>query len=425
MNAFLHTPRLSRGTELSYARWLMATWSPTLEGFRAVFRRPSLSFAEVIWRWSFGAATTVLLAFGLLAYLDTLPVSNADQWMLRSAQPLFLSQALAHVFHGTALRVIVAGVILVSATSVLWILLGSIGRAATLSGLLDYIRRRAQLVATSNTVALAAASPADVSPNSLRALAGLRFLRVALALAAGAAAVGAVVMSSHVSTRTDPHPGLALFLITAGTFLIWTVWSSISWFLSTASIFVVRQGHDTFGAVLATVELFCRHTSAIVAVGTWFGTVHLVLFFIATSVVSFPLAFVGVIPPIVVIGAVLSLTLAYFAVVDALRIGRFAGYLAILEAPPAPPPVPPPPPIPDALHAMLSTRPETAMVDQDEPILSDSSALLEAQGSPSLPLSVTTATEVNPEPHSDISHGNTLETTPNETATQSKLTTDD
>ena len=62
----------------------MAAWSPTLEGFRTVFRRPSLPLAEVMWRWSFGAAACVLLGFGFLEYLDTLPVSNID---LLFAQP--------------------------------------------------------------------------------------------------------------------------------------------------------------------------------------------------------------------------------------------------------------------------------------------------------------------------------------------------
>ena len=42
--------------------------SPTLEGFRAAFRRPSLTFAEIAWRWSFGAAAVALFAFALLEY---------------------------------------------------------------------------------------------------------------------------------------------------------------------------------------------------------------------------------------------------------------------------------------------------------------------------------------------------------------------
>ena len=338
-----------------------------------------------MWRWSFGAAGTLLMGFALLAYLDTLPVSNTELLMLRSGQPMFVVQAISHVLRGSALRVIAVGVILFLALAVFWILLGSFGRAATLGPMLDYIRQRARLFAAQDAMA----SDSDVgnlSGGALRSLAGLRFLRVALALAAGVASLGAIIVSGFVSTKTNPQPGLVFLLITGATFLIWTTWSSLSWFLSTASIFVVRQGKNTFDAILASVDLFRERTGAVVAVGTWFGMAHLILFFVATSVVPFPLAFARVVPPILVIGVVFLLTLAYFAMVDALHMGRFAGYLAILEAPPAPPPMV----VPRELEAgtqlsTLSSLPELAMVDQDEPILSDSPALLEAQGSPSLP----------------------------------------
>jgi len=60
----------------------MAAWSPTREGFRAIWRQPALSLAEVAWRWSFGAAAGVLLSVGLLEYLDSLPVAGADALLL-------------------------------------------------------------------------------------------------------------------------------------------------------------------------------------------------------------------------------------------------------------------------------------------------------------------------------------------------------
>src|ERR1700756_509742 len=79
---------------------VMANWSPTLEGFRTVFRRPSLPLAEIAWRWSFGAAAVLLIVFGFFEYLDTLPVSGVDLFLLRSRQPFMVSQALARIFGG-------------------------------------------------------------------------------------------------------------------------------------------------------------------------------------------------------------------------------------------------------------------------------------------------------------------------------------
>jgi len=78
--------------------------------------------------------------------------------------------------------------------------------------------------------------------------------------------------------------------------------------------------------------------------------------------------------------AVLSLALVYFAMADSLYIGRLAGYVAILEAPPTPPPIPttapamqfPPAGISGSAHpSALGMAAENAMVDQDETILSD------------------------------------------------------
>ena len=151
-------------------------------------------------------------------------------------------------------------------------------------------------------------------------------------------------------------------------FLIWALWSSVSWFLAAAPIFVIREGKDTFGALLETATLFRKRPGPVISVGSWFGVTHLILLITASSVVVFPLAFTSFVPPLIVFSAVLFLTLAYFAIVDALYIGRLAGYLAILEAPPAPPG---PPIVSLSTGAPLAVQPDSAMVDQTETILSD------------------------------------------------------
>jgi hypothetical protein len=61
--------------------------SATAEGFRAAFRRPSLTLAEIMWRWSTGATASALFLFGLFEYLNTLPVTNGELLFLRTRQP--------------------------------------------------------------------------------------------------------------------------------------------------------------------------------------------------------------------------------------------------------------------------------------------------------------------------------------------------
>jgi hypothetical protein len=357
----------------------MAGWSPTLEGFRTMLRRPSLSLAEIMWRFSFGAAATVLCGLATIAYLDTLPVSGRDLLLLRAGHPLLVAQAIAHIFHGTALRVVIATAIMISALAILWILVASVGRFATLSPLLGYIRQRAHQIASAYDPAAAASdsSPEAITSNHLRSLAGLHFLRVVLGMAACASCVGVVVIARSVSTKADPRPGLAFLIFVSLAFLIWALWSSLSWFLAAAPIFVVREGRDTFGALLETATLFRNRPGPFIAVGSWFGLTHLLLLIGASTVVGFPLAFAGFIPPVIVLGAVFLLTLAYFALVDALYIGRLAGYVAILEAPP-PPPIPIRPPSSSTTRSQDTNQliaPEMAMVDQSETILSDTAPL--------------------------------------------------
>jgi hypothetical protein len=341
-----------------------------------MFRRPALSLAEISWRWSFGAAACVLLGLGFMAYLDTLPVDRTDLLLLRTGQPVLVAKAFSHIFHGSALRVALASIVLFSALALLWTLLASVGRGATLVSLFGYIRERAShFASTAGTITIPKSSELVAAHTShnwrLRSLAGLHFLRAALALAAGAAALGAVIVSGFVSTRSNPQPGLAFLFATATILLLWLIWSSISWFLSTASIFVVHQGRDTFAALSSTVDLCRERLGPVLAVGAWFGLAHLVLFLIATSVVAFPFAFVPLVPLGVALTAVFLLTLVYFAFVDTLYIGRLAGYVAILEAPPSPLPAPSLPPEPTTQHSAVRIQPETAMVDQDEVILSD------------------------------------------------------
>ena len=350
----------------------MSAWSPTAEGFRTMFRRPALPLAELSWRWSFGAAACVLLGLSFIAYLDTLPVTPADQLLLTTGHPVLVAKAFSHIFHGSALHVALASIVLFSALALLWILLASLGRGATLMSLLDHMRQRALHFAEAAGAIPGASEAVGTTDHwRLRSLAGLHFLRAALALAAGAAAIGAAILAGFVSTKSNPHPGLAFFLAAIAIVLLWLIWSSISWFLSIASIFVVRQGKDTFAALSTTVELCRERLGAVVAVGTWFGLAHLVLFLIATSVVAFPFAFFPLVPLGVVLIAVFLLTLLYFAFVDTLYIGRLAGYVAILEAPKMPPPPAVIAVVPPSIdHPATST--EIPMVDQDELILSDS-----------------------------------------------------
>src|SRR5215469_11238128 len=128
--------------------------SPTAEGFRAAFRRPLLTFAEITWRWVVGATATLLLFFGFIEYLDTLPVSSADVLFLRTRQPFLIGQAIAHILHGSIARGALSLMLAALLLTLIWIVAASLGRSAVVEAMIEYFRARfPATVATGNPAA--------------------------------------------------------------------------------------------------------------------------------------------------------------------------------------------------------------------------------------------------------------------------------
>src|SRR5438876_1439713 len=304
----------------------MSSHSPTLEGFRVLFRRPSLGLAEISWRWSLGFAAGILLFFSFVEYLDTLPVSDADLLLLRSHQPFLISHAIVHIFSGSGPRLVAAGLVLIFAMTLAWIGTASFGRGATLKGLVDYFGEDKIRSARRNF-------SSGEGARQFRSLAGLNFFRVGVTLAALVSCVGGLLLAGFASSTADPSPGSATLIFLSMVMLVWLAWAMLNWFLSLAAIFVVAEGRDAFGAVASAVD-FCRaRTGSVLAAGTWFEVAHVVVFVVASSGVAIPLAFSGVLPAGVILVGVLLVALLYFAIVDFIYVGRLAAYLAIVTFP--------------------------------------------------------------------------------------------
>jgi len=341
------------------------TFSPTAAGFRATFRYPSVTLAEIAWRWAVGATAIGLFFFSLFEYFATLPVSSGDRMLLRTRHPYLVGRAIAHIFHGSSNRMVLAFVVAGLLLIVLWVVASSVGRIAIVRALLEYFRGQ-----VNQAPAGVSGGERDVASNvstddfQAGALFRLNFLRAAGVVAAVVATIGAWILAGFASPAADPAPGLAffLFLFLAGS--VWVVWTVLNWMLSLAGLFAVRDGLAAMDAMFAAVS-FCRdRAGAVLTVSSWIGLAHGIVFMGTTTVVILPLAFAGVLPWRLIVLTMFLLTLAYFAVVDWLYTARLAGYVCIAEMPDAPPtplqPIPPAPPI------LLQTT-----IDRDELILGD------------------------------------------------------
>ncbi len=342
----------------------MARVSPTLEGFRAAFRRPSFALAEITWRWMIGATAFVLIFYGFFEYLNTLPVTSGELFFLRTRHPYLVWRALAHILRGSMSRGVIAMMVAALLLCLLWILAASLGRMATVRAMIDYFRERTAAFENAGTDKSEQQSPSDM-PLSLSSLLRLNFLRATVTLAAILGTIGAAILASMASTTVHPRPGLPFFLFLPMAALVGLFWWVLNWFLSLSTIFAVRDGADAIQAISSAVD-FCRDRfGAVLAVSTSTALLHIAAFVIATSMVSLPLGLMPLVPWRLVLLCMLVVSLLYFALADWISTARFAGYVCILETPAVLLAPPPPPPV-IAAPALLATT-----IDRDELILSD------------------------------------------------------
>jgi hypothetical protein len=292
--------------------------SPTLEGFRILFRLPSLGLAEISWRWTIGLTLIASLAFAFREYMSTLPITAAEMLLLRTRQPVLILQAIASILRGSAPRAVSALIILAVALTLAWIVLASLGRAAILKTLFESFQE-------SN-----AAKPRGWRFTSLM---GLNFLRAGAGLAALVGVIGALLLAGLASPKTDPSPGSALLIFWMLCLFVGLAWSILNWYLSLAAIFVAGDDQTTFGALAAAADLCRNRPGSVIAAAIWFGMAHAAAFVVATSVVAFPLALAEVLPAGIVLGGVILITLIYLAVADFLYVGRLAAYVFLVEVP--------------------------------------------------------------------------------------------
>ena len=70
-------------------------------------------------------------------------MTNGELLFLRTRQPYLVGEAIAHILRGSLNRAVMAGLLAAFMLAALWIVAASLGRIATVRGLLEYFRRDA------------------------------------------------------------------------------------------------------------------------------------------------------------------------------------------------------------------------------------------------------------------------------------------
>jgi hypothetical protein len=291
-----------------------ASPSPTRAGLRAVLRQPKIILAEVAWRWLFGGCSLLLAAALFVGVVGRVEVSDADYAALGAQDPFTIANALMSIFSGVWPALLRVGAILSPLVALLWMVAATLGRAATL-----------QLI-----FAMPQRPP-------LGSLARLSLWRVVITIAALAGFFGAALLGAFLGTRRSAaQPDWVLYLATV--FVLWPIvlvlWGWLTWVLSIAPIFAVRDGLSSARSIAATFAATRAHRGAFFAASTAYGFLR--IFAIALAIVlSIMAAVVAGSSLKLALVLIAILTLGYFAVADFFYAARLASYAAIVEKPAA------------------------------------------------------------------------------------------
>jgi len=282
--------------------------NPITAGPRAVFRDPVILMLELLWRWSFGAATSLLL-FSTLAFVPSgTRIADADALALRSRDALQITLALRRVVASlpASLLVIALGTLLL--ITLLWTFLSAAGRLLILGR--DAPEKR---------------------PFRFRSILVIQSWRAVLSWLAIFAIITVLqVVAGIANNKHDPDPYFFYLVGACSSVLMLVFWAAINWYLSLATIFCYA-GTRARGAVRETVGWVHLRAADLGGISAIFFVFRLVLFAVAFVLLLLPSGLVAASPRTAFLWSAM-VVLFYFASSDFLNISRLLSYLSIEEA---------------------------------------------------------------------------------------------
>lgn len=304
-------------------------------GFRTVRHNPALIFAEIAWRWAFGAAAWIIVILTIRTIMAGIDVSQAEVALTRSNDAYLIADAIVRVIVQVIPRFAAALVILIPVLALIWIVAATIGRAITLRCLFDPSQ---QTVVPRD----AARSGRDATPQrrtyAVR-IGLLNVLRAIFSIATLLAFFGTIfLVSAQLNPSMSPATGPALiFGWMCLAVVVAFLWGVVNWFLALAAIFIVRDAAGVWRSISDSLRFYRDNRAEYARIATMFGlirTAALVVAFVAGAMTIAAGSLRAVLVASIVVG------LVYVAVADFLYIARLAAYVELSIAPAAGAPLP-------------------------------------------------------------------------------------
>lgn len=277
----------------------------------------------------------MLIAYGVLLFLGSIKVSDADLLGLYGIIPGQFRHSLEHIFGGAGPKLVRLVIAVVVGSGLVWWMSATVGRTAILR------------------VAIG-------SGDGFRSLARLNLLRLSTGFATALAYVGCVLLALSAARGSGSHDVASFYYVLIPLLIfLGLVWNSLNWYFSLAPLIAVRRGAGAWRSMAEAAVVSWRRSRQFTWIGFVFGTIRFVLAFAAFY---FLLAsFVGAAgsPAWVYLAVFLLISGAYFFIGDFLHLARLLACLRVLDwdeeelnRAPVPPPPAPPQPEPEIIPAM-------------------------------------------------------------------------
>ena len=282
---------------------------PLRTSLAAIFRQPGIVFAEIAWRWTFGASALTLAAFAIVRLEHAITIYPEEQEMLSSRSPVLIAQAILEIGHRARPLAVHLGIIVIPAILLLWIIAATVGRGYVLSRL---------------------PSREWLSPRWL-VLSALNLLRVVSVLLLVVAYFGCSFATSLVINPYAPNYALGILVFFSLFMISLAAWSFLHWIVSTSCIYASRQHLGLFQSLDATMQLLRTSSRELFSIAAQNSSVRTLVALIFTLFGLLPLIVYRV-PPLF-LTAEIVLFLAYCIASDMLVLARLAAYVEVIERP--------------------------------------------------------------------------------------------
>ncbi len=288
--------------------------SPFRDGFAALLHEPVLLPAELVWRWCFGLSALGLGILSIAFFLDSLKLSRADEFLIRTWQPGLLSSALWHIFRGSLTRFLAEQTVLLLGVTLLWACAATAGRAATLR----------RLVAMFSADEEPPPMEWHFSPIFVLQLLRALWSLIALAVALVSLLYGLVMVQ-------DEHPLRAALALSFGIGLASFFGIVLNWYFGVAPLFCIRSGGRAVEALEETVEFSSRQAGRLFLLALGFLTLRLVWAGIMFLIFLSPLNLAASVKPGWIMCLMGVAVVIYFAGADVLNLARWGAYASLAE----------------------------------------------------------------------------------------------